>query len=227
MSPVEGSWAAEAPRDQSETGFTPILRRLLYREDGVLAAVFVDGEGECVDYCSALPPFDAKVNAAHLLIVMTELSATLLDRAGQSWMLEVQASERDLIIRRVDDDYLLVLVTKPRVMNQRVVSAIEKAVVQLRQEAQVETPSWEPYGGSLIVETRRAEVWPYVPSALIQDEVRVGIEDVIGRWTEGTGQQRRVCFRVRTEKGEELTLMHRQGLDRWELARDPDSERKY
>ena len=33
-----------------------------------LAVAFVDLEGECVDYCSAVDPFDAKVAAAQLLV---------------------------------------------------------------------------------------------------------------------------------------------------------------
>src|SRR4051812_38568136 len=57
---------AEAARDQGESAFTPILRRCFQDVPRLLAAVFVDAEGECIDYVSAIDPFEAKVAAAHM-----------------------------------------------------------------------------------------------------------------------------------------------------------------
>ncbi|MCZ7686371.1 MAG: hypothetical protein M5U28_49450 [Sandaracinaceae bacterium] len=36
----------------------------------------------------------------------------------------------------------------------------------------------------------------------------------------GSGASARVCFQVRSEDGEELTLVHDRGLDRWERNRE-------
>ena len=213
MSPTERSWARESARDQDESAFTPILRRLLYRTTGVLSVSFVDPEGECVDYCAALSPFDAKIAGAQMLVTMTDLVTRLakLD-AGQSYLLVVQGGARDLVVRRVSEQYLLVVVLKPRALTARLMGGIHHAVTELRREAGIATPSWEPVLDSVRVEVRAAVGWPYAPSAFFDEGgARIAIADVMGRWSEGSGRAARVCFRVRTRTGEELTLVHDRG----------------
>ena len=66
----------EAERDQMESAFTPILRQGVERiAPSVLALAFVDHEGECIDYVSSLDPFEAKVCAAHALVLVDGLRA--------------------------------------------------------------------------------------------------------------------------------------------------------
>ena len=214
----ERSWAREHARDMGESAFTDILRRLLYRATGLLAVAFVDSEGECVDYCSALDPFEAKVAGAQLIVTMTELSERMRALGGgQSFMLTVSGSNRDLVARRISDEYMLIVVTKPRALTRRLQGGIEIAVTELRREAQIDMPDWEPVLDSVRVEVRAAVGWPYAPAAYFDEsEVRIGIAHVMGRWLEGTGVESRVCFRVRTDDGEELTLIHDRAHDRWE-----------
>src|SRR5690606_15449959 len=96
--PIERSWARESPRDQAESAFTPILRRLLHRTTGVLAVCFVDDEGETVDYCAALAPYDVKVTGAHIRVIMGELGDRLKRAgAGESWLLHVGSEGRELL----------------------------------------------------------------------------------------------------------------------------------
>lgn len=219
--PFERSWAKESPRDQDESAFTPILRRLLYRTTGVLAVSFVDQQGECVDYCSSLDPFEAKVAGAQMQVTMSELERRMRSvGAGQSWQAHVHASGRDLVARRVSEDYLLVVVLKPRAFTRRLMGGVDHAVAELRREASIPHPSWEPVLDSVRVETRDAVGWPYAPAAYFEGDHRVGVEHVLGRWMEGAGRKSRVFFRVRTDDGEELTLVHDRGLDRWERARE-------
>lgn len=224
MSPAERSWAKESARDQDESAFTPILRRLLYRTTGVLAVGFVDRDGETIDYCSALPPFDAKVTGAHMLIIFSDLAERMrtLD-AGESWLLHVQGDDRELVARRVHEEYLLVVVLKPRAMTRRMLGGIEQTITELRREAGISTPEWEPVHDSVRVEVREAVGWPYAPAAFVAEAgERVEIDDVLGRWIDGTGRYGRVCFRVRTVAGQELTLVHDRALDRWERYADRD-----
>lgn len=219
--PIERSWAREAPRDQTESAFTPILRRLLHRTTGVLAVCFVDDEGECVDYCAALPPYDVKVTGAHMWVVLVELSARMAKiGGGETWLLHVSGEERDLVARRVSEEYMLAVVTKPRALTQRLIGGIEQAVAELRREAGIAVPEWEPVIDAVRVEVRTAVGWSYAPSAFHDEGRRIEIADVLGRWTEGSGASARVCFRVRSEDGEELTLVHDRGLDRWERNRE-------
>ncbi|HEY8429326.1 MAG TPA: hypothetical protein VIL20_13160 [Sandaracinaceae bacterium] len=215
--PIERSWAREAPRDQSESAFTPILRRLLHRTTGVLAVCFVDDEGECVDYCAALPPYDVKVSGAHLRVIMAEISRRVRRMGGgQSWLLHVSGTERDLVGRRISEEYVLAVVTKPRALTRRLLGGIEQAVAELRREAGIPVPSWEPVVDAVRVEVRTAIGWSYAPAAFHDAGHRVEISAVLGRWMEGAGGSARVCFRVRTAEGEELTLVHDRALDRWE-----------
>jgi hypothetical protein len=187
----------------------------------VLAAVFVDEDGECVDYCSVLPVFDAKVSGAHLCVVAAELAERLRGLgAGESRLLHISGDERDFVARRLDEHYLLVVVTRPRALTHRLLGGIERAVLELRQEAGLRAPSWEPEVEVVRVETRGATGWSYAPAVLHQGGEPVGVSAVLGRWHEGAGRHGRVCFRVRTARGEELTVVHDRALDRWERLRD-------
>lgn len=222
MTRRERSWAREAPRDMAESEFTEILRRLLYRATGLLAVAFVDGNGECIDYCTVLDAYDTKIAGAQMLVTMSSLAERMrrLD-AGQSWMLTVHASERDLVARRVSDEYLLIVVTKPKALTLRLTGGIEHAVAELRREAGLDVPEWEPVLDSVRVEVRSAVGWPYAPAAFFGEAgQRIGIADVMGRWMHGVGTASRICFRVRTDEGEELTLVHDRAHDRWERQRE-------
>lgn len=221
--PIERSWARESPRDQTESAFTPILRRLLHRTTGVLAVCFVDEEGETVDYCAALAPYDVKIAGAHLRVVMAELGVRMgRTGGGESWLLHVSGENRDFVARRMSDEYLLVVVTKPHALTRRLLGGIEQAVAELRREAGIPVPPWEPPIDAVRVEVREAIGWAYAPAAFYEEGRRVAIADVLGRWSDGTGQHANACFRVRTEEGEELTLVHDRALDRWQRVRDQD-----
>lgn len=221
--PIERSWAREAPRDQAESAFTPILRRLLHRATGVLAVCFVDDEGECVDYCAALSPYDVKVTGAHFCVLM-DLIGERIGKVGggASWLVHVSGDERDFVARRLSQEYVLVVVTKPRALTRRLLGGIEQTVAELRREAGIPVPEWEPAVDAVRVDVRAAVGWSYAPTAFHEEGQRVAIADVLGRWSEGSGQTARVCFRVRTEHGEELTLVHDRGFDRWERHRERD-----
>lgn len=212
-----GDAPREAPRDQAASDFTPILRRLLYASSGVLAVVFVDWEGECVDYCSALPPFDAKVAGAHMQIVMADIAARAARVGGVTRMLHIVGDVRELLVRRVSEEYVLTVVVDEGGAVRRVLEAVERAVYEIRHEAALVAPSWDPIDPGLMVELRSAVGWPYAPAAFSEQAKRVVVQHVIGRWIEGaasTGGDL-VCFRVRTETGEELTLAHDPVSDRW------------
>ena len=66
----------EADRDQSESAFTAMLRRVWRSVPNVLSVSFVDYEGECIDYVSSVDPFEAKVSAAHMQVMLNGLRAT-------------------------------------------------------------------------------------------------------------------------------------------------------
>lgn len=209
----------EAERDQLESAFTPILRRLWEASPAVLAAAFVDAEGECIDYVSSIAPFEAKVCGAHARVLMDDLSERG-HKLGlrESVVLTLVASERELWSRRVTDEYLLVAVVLAGVEHEGMDELLAATGRQFRDEVGAATPAWEPSRPTLEVVVRAAVGWPYAPAAFSQEGIRVRISDVLGRWIEsrdGTSEEL-VCFRVRTEEGQELTLVHDPDADGWQ-----------
>ncbi len=211
----------EAPRDQAESGFTRILRRTFASEPDIRALVFVDRDGECVDYCSALPPFDVKVIGAHMQVVMTSLREPLRRLlTGELLEVHVYAEERDFIARRLDDEYLLVVVVRGGMTDETVLRGIEDTVARLRREANLAAPFWDPAADApLEVKVRTAVGWEFAPTAVEYLGQETPILDVLGRWREKGGAPggELVCFRVRVAEGEggELTLAYDPGQRRW------------
>ncbi|MBX3249633.1 MAG: hypothetical protein KF901_20825 [Myxococcales bacterium] len=207
--------AEEATRDMAESAFTNILRAFWLANAGVLAVAFVDSEGECVDYCSSLPPFDAKVAAAHLRVVVDDVRRFAERRAsGEPSHLEIHGRERDLVARSLGDDYLLVVVLAAGETDQAVLHDLEETVVRLRREAGIGVPSWDP-SAELTVEVRTAIGWPFAPRAFVEGGRRHEVASVLGRWEEVGAVDVLDCFRVQTARDEELTLAYDRAERRW------------
>lgn len=211
----------ESPRDQDESAFTPLLRRLLRCDPHLLAAVYVDPEGECVDYCTKLDPFDAKVSAAQMMVVMVDVVRRLIRIGlGNAFEVAIEASERVLVVRRIDDDYALVLVATNGANRDVIDHNLERAVAAFRGEAGLKAPAWEPEHG-LSVELRRAVGWRYAPRSYSLRGRRIGVVDVLGRFDDR--DQDLECFRVRDERGYELTLAYDSKLARWFAFTDSEA----
>lgn len=206
----------EAKRDELESSFTPILRRTLESLPRALCAVFVDIEGECIDYASSIDPFEAKVSGAHALILVRMLLASQRKLGlHEPFALAIAGSERELWARRITDDYIIVVVTLPGAEGTQMWTVLAAAAREFRSEVNAADPSWEP-ATRLEVVVRAAVGWPYAPAAFSQHGVRVTITDVLGRWTEpGGGDEELSCFRVRTADGQEMTLVHDPNADGW------------
>lgn len=211
------SGPAEMEREELETAFTPILRKLRESTPRLLCAAFVDMEGECVDYVTRIDPFEAKVAGAHMLVLVSQLCEQHAKLGlAEPILMEIIGEERELWGRRVSDEYLLVTVLLPGVDRAEVRAELTAAGRAFRQEADLPVPSWEP-SGRIEVVVRSAVGWNYAPASFNDGGIKVTIADVLGRWSE-TGDvagEEIVCFRVRTEDGQELTLVHDPMADGW------------
>jgi predicted regulator of Ras-like GTPase activity (Roadblock/LC7/MglB family) len=210
----------EAQRDQLESAFTPLLRKLWNATPSMLAAAFVDLEGECIDYVSSIDPFEAKVSAAHALVLMDGLRAAR-QKLGlrEPVLLAISGDARELWARRVSDDYLLVALLIPGAASDEIRGVLAATGREFRNEVGVATPAWEPASSAIEVTVRPAVGWPYAPLAFTRDGVRTAIGDVLGRWVEtgAAADDEIVCFRVRTGEGQELTLVHDARSDGWRV----------
>lgn len=211
----------EVERDLDQSAFTPILRRLLRITPAVLGAAFVDFDGECVDYCSAVDPFDTKVAGAHMQMVAADVGPRF---EGLGWgapqLLHLVADARELLVARVSAEYSLVVIVTAGSVMRAVFDGLDRAVRELRIEAglaPVYTRDEDP--DALQVSVRAAKGWDYAPASYVHHGARVEITAVLGRWLEGgqvTGGDL-VCFRVRTKADQELTLAHDADADRWSM----------
>jgi hypothetical protein len=209
----------EALRDQSETTFTPMLRRAYEATPAALAFAFVDREGECIDYVSAIDPFEAKVCAAHAFVLIDGLCGRQARlRLKEPYALEIATESRCLWARRMCADYVAVAVVTPDADRTKLEATLTELSREFRGEAGIETPSWDAMRG-IEVMVRSAVGWAYAPASFNEGGLMMAVSDVLGRWTEpgGVNGDDMVCFRVRTQDGQELTLVHDPGVDGWQV----------
>jgi len=210
--------AEEASREQVESSFTAPLRRVLALDASVQAVAFVDSAGECVDYCSRVPPHEAKVVGAVSEILLRFLRpACERMEAGHAWLLHLRCTHGTLLVRPVDADYLVGLLATDDIDPDAVDEPLAIACAELREAAALAPPHWEPYAPVTEVSLRPARGWPHAPASFRTAEARFEVESVLGRWVEEhpLANLELECFRIRTIAGHELTLMRDSRTGRW------------
>ena len=208
----------EAERDQSESAFTAILRRVFEAVPAVIAAVFVDLEGECIDYVAAIAPYDAKVSAAHMHLLLKRMREGLSPGRGETFGFQLVSSEREVWVRQFCEEYALVVLLGRGFDTSELRDAMAFAGREFREEVGLVAPPWEAQE-RLSVRVRASAGWSYAPVGFSVGGARYRIAAVLGRWTEHArpGEAPRVCFRIRTQHGEELTLAHDEHTEAWSV----------
>ena len=97
----------KAPRDQRESAFSTILEELVARVPGALAAALVDRDGETVDYAGRGSPYELRVAAAHLRIVLDQAAGQPALVGTRSVL--VRAARSSLSVHALPEGYALVL----------------------------------------------------------------------------------------------------------------------
>jgi hypothetical protein len=136
MSPPQPPRSRKDPvpaRDQATSTFTRVLERLVAVTPGAQGAALVDFEGETVDYAGRLDPFELKITAAHWLIVLSETDETVW--VGPIQRLTVRAGGRSYYVRRLEENYAVVLILHPRAAFAVSERAMQQAIAGLSAEA--------------------------------------------------------------------------------------------
>jgi hypothetical protein len=133
LSPPRSRKLAAPPRDQATSTFTRVLEQLVAVTAGAQAAALVDFEGETVDYAGRLDPFELKITAAHWLIVLSETAEGT--HIGPIDRLTVRARARAYYVRRLAENYAVVLVLHPRAAFAVSERAMQEAIAGLSAEA--------------------------------------------------------------------------------------------
>jgi hypothetical protein len=194
-------------RDQSPSTFAAILQRLLDATPGSIGAALVDHEGETVDYAGALAPFDLKIAAAHLQIVLGELSELRsLDGVRQ---IVVRARARSYIVRQLPLRYAVIVILYPHAGFSASSRALQEAHLRICQEAGFPAPP-------------RAASWFAVDVATSPtdrarpERLRLGSRwealEVMGSVVGLAARER--GFRIRLQTGAEMMLV-REPFGRW------------
>jgi 8-oxo-dGTP pyrophosphatase MutT (NUDIX family) len=210
---------SEAVRDQDESAFTSILRRAFEAVPALVAAVFVDLEGECIDYVAAIEPYEAKVMAAHMHVLLKRMRGERLPSlVGETFAFELIADDREVWVRQFCEEYALVVLLAPGFDVSDLRDAVATACREFREEVGLAAPAWEGKE-RLSVRLRASPRWNYAPAGFSVGGARYGIAAVLGRWIEPArpGEPPWVCFRVRTQHGEELTLAHDEHTEAWSV----------
>ncbi len=202
--------AAADPRDTDLTPFAAILEALIGRVPGAFAAALVDSQGETVDYAGRGSPFDVRVAAAHLQIMLMDIER--FGALGEPRWVVVRGAQRSIAASVLPDGYVLVLLLRPRAAFTISTRALKVCTHALADEAGwrdlakrdgVKQRSW--YIAE--VETDRRGRPTHVAVGARRAAVEV-IGAVMGLSVRERG------FRVRTEEGAELTLV-RETRQRW------------
>ncbi len=196
---------AAIARDTEATAFTGLLADLIARVPGARAAALVDGDGETVDYAGTLSPFDVKVAAAHLQLVLADVRR--LRQLGLPRQLVVRGAKRSFLVRALPDAYALAILLARRAgftPSSRAFAVFER---ELQREAGIgsasaQVPPWTPLLVEEDARARPARVASVAKSARHAVEV-LGTVVGLGRGERG--------FRVRLPSGFETTVVREPG----------------
>ena len=198
-------------RDTDATSFAKILGDLLRRVPGAFATALVDLGGETVDYAGVGEPFDIKVAAAHVRILLNDLEE--LGALGVPRWIVIRGEKRSLIGRRLPEGYALVVLLRRRAgftASERAFMACERALIaEAGWTASAARPTWFPVAVKVDGRGRPS----FVGSPPLAVEV---FGSVMGLPRNERG------FRVRTSTGTELTLV-REARHAWYADEDLDA----
>jgi len=182
------------------TAFAKILTDLIGRLPGAFACALVDLGGETVDYAGIVDPFDVKVAAAHMRIVLNDLEE--YGALGRPRSVVLRAARRTFIARRLPEGYALVVLLRRRAgfaASARAFAACERALSAEAEWKHVEegTP-WFPIDVAIDARGR--------PTRVGSPPVAVEVfGSVMGLPRTERG------FRVRTQGGSEMTVIREVG----------------
>jgi len=198
---------SESGRDQEKTAFGVILDNLLRIAPGAIGAAVVDPIGETVDYSGRLSPFDIKVAAAHLQIVLEVARSRGTAALGSPVQIDVRAHARGYMVRPLLEGYALVVLLARGVLwiSPRALAFTERALCH--EAGWSMPPQVPPVWHSVEVQTSERGHRPMSLRAGSEWE-RVTVLGTV------VGLRRARGYRIRLGSGAELTLV-REPLGNW------------
>jgi predicted regulator of Ras-like GTPase activity (Roadblock/LC7/MglB family) len=119
----------------SDTVFNQILAEVVRTIPGARGAIFLDWEGESVDDFSNFGNTNLRLLGAHWGIVFFQASAILKrHHFSPPSAISIRFTEQQVIIRRVTDEYLVLLALDPEANSGQALHLLKQAEEQLREQ---------------------------------------------------------------------------------------------
>jgi len=186
------------------TSFAKILHELIARLPGAYACALVDLGGETVDYAGVVSPFDVKVAAAHMRIILNDVAE--YGAIGKPRWIVLRGDRRSFVARQLPDGYALVVMLRRRAgftASARAYAACERA---LAAEAGWTPPEHGSSWFAVEVEVDRRGRPIRVNAGPTARAVPVEVFGAVMGLSRGERG-----FRARTATGGELTLVREPG----------------
>lgn len=204
-------------RDQHASAFHAALMRLCDAVSCVGAAL-VDSEGETVDYAGNIDPFEIKIAAAEMSILLSVLRQTPVLQWRDTEEVTVRGTKRTFYAHVLEDGYAVVLALPPRAftISRR---AISEAIRELCVEGGLRLPpSIARDGEQWLRVLVRCPLGSRRPNAVWANGSWCRLE-VLGIYKDDA--RRGECgYRARLDSGAEITLV-REPFGRWYADSQP------
>jgi hypothetical protein len=122
---------------EEKSSFFPILESLLNEVQEAEAAIFSDAEGESIEFCGNMDPYDIKIIGAYAAILMPLLRTR---HNSSPHTLIISCSRRTLYLRHMET-YILTLVLRRRTYTAGLEEAVERAAGRFIKEAGLKAQS--------------------------------------------------------------------------------------
>ncbi len=130
--------SVETHRDMEPSAFAEILAHIDGVCPGFKAAVFYDREGETIDYHSYLEPYDTRLAAAHIgVIVSSAIRRFDLLALGKVEQIEIHADRLDSVTVVMGDGLFLSVIVSAGHLSQLVHRKLIDVVREIRSEINV------------------------------------------------------------------------------------------
>jgi hypothetical protein len=199
---MTGGRRSAPARDQHESAFAAILGDLVRRVPGARGAALVDRDGETVDYAGRGSPYQLKVAAAHLRIVLDEARAQTALTTTSAVL--VRASRASFTVHALPEGYALVLWLARGAGFRGLGRSVPSCSRRLAAEA-----GWRPIVSPWHPVDVRADARKS-PQALRRTGAAEVPVEVLGRFRT-TLPEREKAWRVRIPTGVEFTLVRESG----------------
>jgi hypothetical protein len=202
-----------ALRDQEKSSFSAMLTRFC-ESTSTLGAALVDQEGETVDYAGKLSPYDIRIAAAELRLILSLLQRSRVRAWRNAESIYLRAQHRSFAVITLGEGYALVVVLRrraftisPRALSELVREVSREAGLESRPGTSQTRERWTR------VEVRTAEDDRRRPALIWHGGTWCPLV-IIGRYREEELRRREIGFRARLTSGEEFTLV-REPLGSW------------